>query len=185
MAHVPWTNDIIERINKPILKAVKALVTDYGLTAKEWPMIVPTVTHLINNRKSATRLNHSPNELFMGHGWDEEVMPKDTREAYLAQIGDQHRLPRDWEKVRDYIANFNEGFEDKRKRVYSFLLDKRLQQKQDKRLKTIQYPKGDYVMLSEANTKRERDKIKPVWYGPFQVTEIVSNNFYRVESPLG
>ena len=40
-------------------------------------------------------------------------------------------------------------------------------------------------MLSKANTKRERDKIKPVWYGPFQVIEIVSNNVYRVESLLG
>ena len=89
---------MIERINKPILKAIKALVSEYGLTAKEWPMLVPTVTHLINNRKSATRMNHSPNELFMGHGWDEEVMPEETREAYLAQIGDQQGLPRNWRR---------------------------------------------------------------------------------------
>ena len=185
VAYAPWTNGIIERINKPILKAVKALVSEYGLTAKEWPMLVPTVTHLINNRKSATRLNHSPNELFMGHGWDEEVMPEETREAYLMQIGDQQRMPRNWEKVREYITNLNKGLEEKRKRVYKFLLDKRLHQRQDRRLKTLQYQTGDYVMLSKANTKRERDKIKPVWYGPFQVIEIVSNNVYRVESLLG
>ena len=185
VAYAPWTNGIIERVNKPILKAVKSLVSEYGLTAKEWPILIPTITHLLNNRKSPTRLNHSPNELFMGHGWDEDVIPEDTRESYLAQIGNEQRKPRDWEKVKEYMEKLTEGLDAKRRQVYQFLLDKRMRQRQDHRIKTMQYQEGDFVMLSKANTKREREKVKPVWYGPFQVTEVISNNVYRVESLLG
>ena len=53
------------------------------------------------------------------------------------------------------------------------------------RLHTLQDQPGEYVLVSKANTKKEREKIKPMWTGPYLVKEIVSNNVYRVESLLG
>ena len=40
-------------------------------------------------------------------------------------------------------------------------------------------------MVSNANTKRERNKVKPKWSGPYEVIQIVSKNVYIVESLVG
>ena len=41
------------------------------------------------------------------------------------------------------------------------------------------------MMVSNANTKQERNKVKPKWSGPYEVIQIVSNNVYVVESLVG
>ena len=73
----------------------------------------------------------------------------------------------------------------KRDKEYRIVLTKRVTQRQQNRLHMLQYQEGDYVMVSNANTKRERNKTNPNWTGPYKVVRVVSNNVYEVESLLG
>ena len=49
----------------------------------------------------------------------------------------------------------------------------------------LQYQPGQYVLVNKAYKKKQREKTKPVWTGPYIVKEIISNNVYEVELLLG
>eukprot|EP00924_Labyrinthula_sp_SR-Ha-C_P013280 snap_masked-scaffold_45-processed-gene-1.26-mRNA-1 protein AED:0.46 eAED:0.46 QI:0/-1/0/1/-1/1/1/0/744 len=49
----------------------------------------------------------------------------------------------------------------------------------------LQFSAGDYVLMSKEGRKSSQDKMRLNWTGPFQVTEVVSSNVYRVESLTG
>ena len=43
-----------------------------------------------------------------------------------------------------------------------------------------QFQEGDWVMLSKSNTDAIRDKLRPTWTGPYLVSEVNSDNTYRL-----
>ena len=49
------------------------------------------------------------------------------------------------------------------------------------RVVDMQFQPGDFVLLSRAGTKSIRKKTKLEWGGPFQVTEVHSNNVYTIQ----
>ena len=106
-------------------------------------------------------------------------------EKYAAYAAGKIRAPLDITNVKKRLDSLTENMRKKREQVYQFVLGQRLNRSQTNRVHTLQYQPGKYVLVSKANTKKEREKTKLIWTGPYIVKEIISNNVYKVESLLG
>ena len=151
----------------------------------EWSTLLPTIIRLINSKRSETRLGYTPNELFLGQDYKDSLMENDAKRRHVTYLGDGVIKPKKPERIDHYLEQVRKQMMLKRDKVYRYVLTKRVTQRQRNRLHTLQYQEGDYVMVSNANTKRERNKTKPKWTGPYEVVRVVSNNVYEVESLLG
>ena len=130
MAYAPWTNGIIKRVNSPILKAIKSLTSEYGLTLAEWPTLLPTITHLINSKRSDTRLGYTPNELFLGQDYKDSLMENDAKRRHVTYLGDGVIKPKKPEKIDRYLEKVRKQMMLKRDKVYRYVLTKRVTQRQ-------------------------------------------------------
>ena len=117
----------------------------------------------------------------MGQNWTDELLSDTGMEKYAAYAAGEIRAPLDITNVKKRLDSLTENMRKKREQVYQFVLGQRLNRRQANRVHTLQYQPGEYVLVSKANTKKEREKTKPMWTGPYIVKEIISNNVYRVE----
>ncbi|OWZ19919.1 hypothetical protein PHMEG_0005744 [Phytophthora megakarya] len=62
----PWINGTIERLNKDILKVVRALLLEYDIATTEWPYLPPDLRANLNHTPLRSLGGHSPVELFTG-----------------------------------------------------------------------------------------------------------------------
>ena len=60
------SNGSIERLNRSVIKLMKALLHDLELETNQWETIVPLVQNRLNNSPSDTLNGYAPIELFMG-----------------------------------------------------------------------------------------------------------------------
>ncbi|KAE9159712.1 hypothetical protein PF002_g32795 [Phytophthora fragariae] len=55
-AYTPWANGTVEVVNREVLKAVKALLSERRLRVEDWPRVLPVVQGALN-QMPADRLN--------------------------------------------------------------------------------------------------------------------------------
>ena len=48
-AYSPWANGSVEGVCREVLRASKALCSEWNLAAKEWPAVVETVQSILNH----------------------------------------------------------------------------------------------------------------------------------------
>lgn len=48
LVYTPWTNGTVQRINRGILSAMRALLSDLKLASKDWPSIVDLLPAILN-----------------------------------------------------------------------------------------------------------------------------------------
>ena len=100
VAYAPWTNGQIERVNQPILRHIKTLTSEYGLTENEWPSLLGTIMHLLNNTPLKRRLDNTPNGLFLGHTQESNLMDENCERLYTEFIDRQKTSPKSVKKNR-------------------------------------------------------------------------------------
>ena len=183
VAYAPWTNGIVERINSPILRHLKTLCSEYGYTKEEWPKVLNIVTHLLNNTPSDRRLKKTPNYLFMGHDYNDNLIDENSERLYTSLVNGKVKDPEHKERVKKAVSESRKLLEQTREKMYRFVKDQR--NKENKltvaKKPRLQYQEGDWVLVSKEFTIRGRRKDKPLWVGPYQVIEVVSHDIYRVQ----
>lgn len=154
-------NACVERVNQTLIRKLAVVMAADRMREEEWPTILPLVTLAINTSKhSAT--GHSPHALVFGEeptiplGWKREPKPDDGFAAKL-----RHTLR---ELHHDALANSERQQSDDKVRF-------------DRRRKVPQFRVGDKVLLEEKLARS--GKLKPLYKGPFEVTEVLPNNIYK------
>ena len=75
-AYSPWANGTVERVCREVLRACKAMCSEWGLAAREWPAVVETVQSILNNaplkrlglrEKNKPGVYRTPQEVFTGN----------------------------------------------------------------------------------------------------------------------
>lgn len=64
LAHSPWINGSVERINRDILQVLKAMVLEYKLSFRDWVYLVPMIQSSLNHTPVPSLGNRAPIELF-------------------------------------------------------------------------------------------------------------------------
>ena len=193
VAYSPWTNGSAESVNVIILKALKALVSQYKIRNKDWECLTPLIQcHLNHRRSAATGL--TPNETFMGKKDEPDLIsPKlecrCSQEQYPIVLNNQLLYPTDPEKVKTFSHMLGDELKNLWERVYN--VKERIRsdhlRRYEKRLRPaiIQYQPGEFVLVSTKGVAKHRAKTKLTWIGPFIITEVIGNNVYKVENPSG
>ncbi len=53
----------MEVVNSSLITYLTQVVDEYGGNMHEWPLMLPIVEHIMNNRPSPARCGYTPNEL--------------------------------------------------------------------------------------------------------------------------
>ena len=48
-AYTPWANGTVERVCREVLRAAKALCSEWKLSPKDWPAVIESIQSIINN----------------------------------------------------------------------------------------------------------------------------------------
>ena len=183
ISYCPWTNGGIEVSNRRILSTLRALTSQYQLSPKEWPILLPTIMHLLNNRGTTRNKGFSPNEILMGKQCHKDELFEDS-EKFAILFKNKLRKPTEPNQILTLVDSISEELEKTRGDLYPYI--KLLRLKRNKNYNTRismvrQYQRGDWVLLSNAGTHRERYKYKLKWTGPHQISESISPNVYKIQ----
>ena len=72
----PWTNGSCENRNRMILRILRQLCSELGLTTNEWPNFIPMVMGVINNLPIPSRKGMTANQLFLGTTTNPTLFPQ-------------------------------------------------------------------------------------------------------------
>ena len=98
-------------------------------------------------------------------------------------------MPRNINNLKNNIAEFTQIIQNYQEKAFQAALRHRQQENRRRNSKhpglIMQFQTGDWVLVSNKNTKREGNKTKLNWTGPYQIKQIVSQNVYVVENLYG
>eukprot|EP00924_Labyrinthula_sp_SR-Ha-C_P010481 maker-scaffold_70-snap-gene-0.115-mRNA-1 protein AED:0.77 eAED:0.86 QI:0/0/0/0.5/0/0/2/0/635 len=189
-AYVSQTAGTVEVQNKSVLKNLRSLVSEFGLKEDQWPRILTLVQGFLNSNPLTCRgyPKKSPFELIYGEevklasigSGNLKLREKDLdllklREKDLDLLKQRSvYLPK---KIADYQEiTYKKGLE------YRYIANKR----RGKRLTPIQFNLGEYVWLSEKGLgNMQKDKSRPRWSGPYQLTMQISEHLFEVKDLMG
>ena len=181
VAYSPWVNGQAEVLNSTVLKYLRSICSEYRLPDKDWPMVLPIVMHLINNKPMARRCNYTPNELFLG------LAPNDNlfSSVHLALPTEENTLitPTSPPSLHKLVDGLLTSIEAKAFQVYDAVRLKRTMENNrlnSKYFPLHQFQVGEWVLRSVANTPRSRAKLHLRWLGPFRITKILGDNVYEI-----
>jgi hypothetical protein len=66
LAYCPWSNGTVERVCRELLRATRALLSEFKLPPEAWPSVLPMVQAGLNNAASVRMQGKCPKEVFLG-----------------------------------------------------------------------------------------------------------------------
>ena len=189
IANAPYTSGSVETVNSDILTILKQLTSEYKLALEEWPILIPIVEYVLNNRKMQRRCGFTPNQLFLGVDEVKLSLEDKVNLEHFAVVNenDEVFIPNSYKNLLECCDNLAKKIEEKVDKVYNYrVLRRAVENKKlnDKRF-IFQFHKGDWVMYSNKDTPAEGSKLHMVWIGPYQIIDITGENVYSIRSPLG
>ena len=81
-AYCPWANSSVERVNRDILVVLQSLLSEFRMSKKEWPKILPLIQLVLNHTPSGTLGDIAPIQAFTGQ---EPFNPLDSVMQYFSE----------------------------------------------------------------------------------------------------
>ena len=168
-AYHPQTQGVVEKMNTVVSQTLRCLIHDMK-NVRDWEILLPTVEMVINSLPNQST-GFSPFYLNYGH---EPVTPiqllKGNEIASTESVASfVRRVTSDWELARENLER-SVGLQQK---YY------------DRKHRDIHYKVGDLVLLSTRNSemKGTLGKLQRKFVGPFQITEVIGQQAYRLSLP--
>jgi transposase InsO family protein len=176
-AHASRANGSIERLNRDVLAALRAMVSEWHIPLDQWPSLVPVVVAVINNAPSARLAGHCAYEAFLGRA---VLRPVDAVMLQLHDVAPHIRAApvpsaeaeRTIERLREALDNVHRDIVDNgAPRVRGAA--------QRARGRVVDFGVGDYVLCAVPEPSRVH-KLLHRWCGPFVVVAYVEGAAYLV-----
>lgn len=178
LAYCPWSNGTVEVVCREILRASRALLSEYQLPIEYWPQVLPIVQSILNNSIIDRLGKHCPLTAFTGLPQDSPLLAIKTNKGERIEVKniDQVRA----EQCMN-LTKMQEAFFNMHKTV-SASSDRKRQSSVDSHnrktnFRQINFTEGDFVLKGLRQHERGR---KPAlkWHGPFRVVSCVSEYIY-------
>jgi len=181
LAYCPWSNGTVEVVCRELLRASRAILSEYQLPHSAWPQVIPLVQSALNNTILARLGNRCPLTAFTGLPQDNPLSTIKTR------VGGK-LVTRNIEDIRTSQRNKLESLvsalDDMHKQVSEASAKKRQSAVNAHNRKThvrpINFTEGDYVLRGILQSKTGR-KPSLKWNGPFIVRECRSDYIFVIE----
>lgn len=190
-AYCPWANGSIERICREVLRASKALTSEWALSSKDWPNVVECVQSVINHAPlvrlglrdpEVKGVYRTPLEAFTGHIPVRPLLRAMLLAEYPEAVAESELIARralgtaNLQQALESMHRDLEGLTSASRRRKSLAHDKRTGV-QSQRLEI-----GDFVLVRR--TRQADHKLQFCWQGPRRLKEALSSWTYKVEDML-
>jgi transposase InsO family protein len=177
-AYSPWANGSVEVVNRMLLRAMKALLSEWRLPATQWPFVLPLVQGALNHQPSDRLGGVAPATAFGGFPATTPlsgIVHPVTREVYEV----------DWlAKTRQkHVAELREALAGLHQEV-SALSEKKREQARGRHNKKrgvqwANFDVGDFVLVG--SVVRHPSKLALYWRGPCRVTRVITDHVMVTE----
>lgn len=180
-AYCPWTNGSVEVFCRELLRALRALLSEFQLPSSSWPSMVPIIQSALNNAPSRRLGGRCALTAFTG-------FPQST--AFIS-IGNLQRSPEvlSIDKVKatqvlalERLLNALDGMHKEIKSASEKARETAIRSHNAKTgVKPINFDKGDYVLRGLLTRERGR-KPSLRWTGPYQVVDCKDSYVFQIQN---
>lgn len=182
LAYCPWSNGTVEVVNRELLRATRALLSEYQLPEKNWPSVLPVVQSVLNNTILEGLDNTCPLTALTGLPHDTPLLSikrkknKAVEEKTIDQVRGEQRinakmLHATMEKMHKAIS---ERVDAKRKAAVDA-------HNRKTNVHHVNFTEGDFV-LRGARASQRGPKPQLKWHGPFQVVKVHSDFIFTIKN---
>jgi len=190
-AYSPWANGSVERICREVLRACRALCSEWKLGPKDWPSVTECVQSVLNQAplkrlglrsKVKPVVYRTPLEVFTGHTPARPLLRALPVTKYKkATSEDQVRMQQliNTERTQSALFDMHRSVEINAEK------SRRRQVEAHNRKTNVQFANfrvGDFVLVRRSTKKGH--KLKFQWIGPRRVTAVKSALVFEVEDLL-
>ena len=190
-AYSPWANGSVERVCREVLRATRALLSEWGLAPKDWPAVTECVQSVLNHaplkRLGPRDLNvktvyRTPLEVFTGH------LPVRPLLRAIPLVPFMEAMPLDELRARQLIdidrtqaalVHFHRGVAENAEASRKRMIEKHNARTN---VHAADFCVGDFVLVRRAVPGKHKLNFK--WVGPRRVTAVQSEWVYQVEDLL-
>ncbi|ETV67425.1 hypothetical protein H257_16401 [Aphanomyces astaci] len=172
-AYSPWANGTVEVVNRLVLRAVKALLSEMKLNADEWPHALPLVQGALNHQPADRLGGIVPVKAFTG-------LPAKTPLAGFVHPTSKEVYVADWlgAALLKHMTDLQVALEEMHRNV-AVRSDKLRQQARGRRdrksqVKFADFSVGDFVLIGSVVNRPT--KLALHWRGPCQVTRVITDH---------
>ena len=184
LAYCPWSNGTVEVVCRELLRAVRALLSEFQLNQRCWPSVLPMAQSALNNSVLERLGNRTPQSVFTS-------LPASTPLAAITRLdGDVTKVYKLADIRAKQLLNaqrLHGALDAMHKDVAERSNRKRQAAVASHNRKTgvrpINFDVGDFVLKGLLQRERGR-KPSLHWNGPFRVVECRSNYIFLIEDLL-
>ena len=174
-AYAPWSNGLVERLNREVRTTLGTLTSEAKLPPEAWPLILPAVNSVLNSSPSSSLGGLSPMEVFTGRT---PTSPLDV--VFTPDAVGVATAPT---SIGEMITK-TKALADELERRVGIVRDHAPRPRPLRPGQTnIDFDVGDFV-LTARGAKRKADKTAPIWEGPALITRAVNERTFAVKNLL-
>jgi hypothetical protein len=184
LAYCRLRNGTVERVCTELLRATRALPSEFKLPPEAWPYVLSMVQAGLNNAASVRMQGKCPKEVFLGLPPDSPLVSiKAEREGKVEILSLSEIRAAQLLKVQEVLR----AVEDMHKEVGG-LVSKSTQraitaQNAKTQVRAHNFDMGDFV-LSAVVSRNRKSKLSLQWTGPHRVTKCSSDYIFDVQDLL-
>ena len=204
--HSPWANGGVERVNREILRVMRALLSENQMPAMQWPFLLCVIQSMLNHTPTRRLANAAPSEVCTGirpeHPLD-TVFVRDPQAKTAAEHARGVKVVAKERQVMEYLEELRTALAAMHSRAAGAGEKQRAANRAARnptpaaQLKAAErrakaalrkgaekrgirahagFNVGDYVLCA----RTDPDKLSMRWAGPMQVTRVIDNWTFEV-----
>ena len=190
VAYSAWANRTVERVNREVLRATKALLSEWKLAPQDWPAVIDCFQSVLN-QSPLPRLGIQRPGVYRSPLQTFTVIPP-SRPLFCVLPTSKYKTAHFPEEVRAAqvlkVEELQAALEGMHKEVAEGVNQARakaiLKHNMNTNVLPANFQIGDFVLVREAQVSKGH-KMQFLWKGPRKVTRAVSKWVFEVEGLIG
>ena len=175
----PQSNGTVETVCKEVLRACRALLSEFRMTKKEWPLVLPLIQSILNHSVRPTLGNRAPITAFTGLPADNPLCSISPPAVESVKSIDEVRARR-LINVQGIVKALDSIHRD---------ISKRRNKKREAAIRRhnertfvqpVNFEIGDFVLVAKKDV-HEGSKLQVTWKGPWRIIRAVSDMVFECE----
>jgi len=178
-AGVPWANGTIERVNREVLRTIRALISEFKLPHTKWIDLLPLIQLIINATPSKRLGNRSPMEVFLGRKPEHllrSIYPAKIKTIQDIKIVQEERI----KNIEELLTSIEKMHQEVATTQQQSREQNRMVQKKKKNVQKTNFQIGDYV-LQACGEEYTGAKLLVRWLGPYRITQCKNEWIFIIE----
>ena len=177
--NTPQTNGTVERVCREVLRGCRALLSEFRLKEKDWPLVLPIVQSVLDHSKLDSLGGRAPITMFTG-------LPADNPLRLI--VPPSHAKPKQLDEIKALRLMNVESLAEALQTMHREVAERRnvrreaAIRKHNERthVQPVNFSVGDYVLVAKRISKNGH-KLQVQWRGPQRINRVESNLVFECQ----